>query len=44
MSVITATLEAEIGGSQSEATLDKSLRPYLKNKLRAKGLGVQLKG
>jgi hypothetical protein len=40
--IIPALREVEVGGSQSEASLSKSLRPYLKNKLRAKGLGVWL--
>jgi hypothetical protein len=36
------THEAEKGGLKSEASLSKSIRPYLKNKLnkvKAKGLG-----
>jgi hypothetical protein len=37
--VITATQQAEVGGLQSEVHLDKSERPYLKNKLKAKGVG-----
>jgi hypothetical protein len=32
--------EVEVGGSQSKVDLVKSERPYLKNKLQQKGLGV----
>jgi hypothetical protein len=39
MSVILATWEAEVEGSQSEASLGKSTRP-IKNKLKEKGLEV----
>jgi hypothetical protein len=35
---IPATWEVEVGGLRSEAGPDKSMRPYLKNKLGAKGL------
>jgi hypothetical protein len=35
--------EIEIGGLQSEASPGKSIRPYLKNKLKQQGLGVWLK-
>jgi hypothetical protein len=38
--VVPAMQEAEIGRLQSKADLGKSMRPYLKNKLKAKGLGV----
>jgi hypothetical protein len=34
-SVIPATQEAEVEGSQTEASPSKSIRPYLKNKLKA---------
>jgi hypothetical protein len=34
--IIPAIQEAEVGGSQSEASLGKSVRLYLKNKLKAK--------
>jgi hypothetical protein len=37
--LIPAAWEAEMGGSQSEASSGKSRGPYLKNKLKAKGLG-----
>jgi hypothetical protein len=36
MHVVPATQEGEVGGSSSEAILDKSVRPYLKNKLKQK--------
>jgi hypothetical protein len=32
-------LEAEVGGFSSNASPGKSTRPYMKNKLKAKGLG-----
>jgi hypothetical protein len=35
--------EAQIRGSQSKAYLRKSMRPYLKSKLKAKGLRIGLK-
>jgi hypothetical protein len=35
--------EVEVGGSLSEASLDKSVRAYLKNKLKQKGLGAWFK-
>jgi hypothetical protein len=38
--VIPATQEVEIGGSRSEASLSKSMRLCLKNKLKQKGLGA----
>jgi hypothetical protein len=38
--VIPDTREAEVGGSQSESGPGKSVRPYLINKLKAKGLGA----
>jgi hypothetical protein len=38
MPVVPVKWEAEAGGSQLEASLGKvSVRPYLKNKLNAKG-------
>jgi hypothetical protein len=40
--VILATQEVKVGGSGSEASLGKSVKPYLKNKLKAKGLGAML--
>jgi hypothetical protein len=44
MTIIPATLEAKIGGSQSEVSLGKvNTRPYVKNILKAKGLRVWLK-
>jgi hypothetical protein len=43
MSVIPAAQEEEVGGLQSEASQCKSARPYLKNKLKEKGVGVWLK-
>jgi hypothetical protein len=42
MPVFLATLEVEVGESQSEAGLGKSTRLYLKNKLKLKGLGLWL--
>jgi hypothetical protein len=39
MPVIPATQEAEMGGSWSEAAQTKSRKPYLKTKLKVKGLG-----
>jgi hypothetical protein len=42
MPIISPTWEVEIGGSQSESGLDKSGRSYVKNKLKAKGLGAWL--
>jgi hypothetical protein len=42
--VVPAIWQLELGGSQLEASLDKvSVRPYLKNKLKAKGREVWLK-
>jgi hypothetical protein len=35
--------EAEITGSLSEVSLGKSMRPYMKNKLKQKGLGKWFK-
>jgi hypothetical protein len=43
MPVIPATQEAEVGGSQSKFAPGKIERPYLKNKLKQKELGVWLK-
>jgi hypothetical protein len=43
MPVIPATQEAGIVGLRSKAGQYKSGRPYLKNKLQAKGLGAWLK-
>jgi hypothetical protein len=40
MAIIPATWEEEVGGSWSEASLGKWKRPYLKKKLKAKGLGA----
>jgi hypothetical protein len=40
MPVIPATWEAEIGGLGSEASLDQSMSPYLKDKPKQKGLGA----
>lgn len=40
--IIPPTWEVEVEGSQSEATPDEISRPYLKNILKAKGLGVCL--
>jgi hypothetical protein len=36
---VLATSEMEIGGSQTDAYPRKNTIPYLKNKLKAKGLG-----
>jgi hypothetical protein len=42
MPVIPATKEAEVGESRSEVNLSKvSRRLYLKNKIKAKGLGYE---
>jgi hypothetical protein len=38
--VIPATQKVEAGTSQSEEGPSKSVRPYLKNKLKQKGMGV----
>jgi hypothetical protein len=43
MPIIPATWKTDVGGSQPYASLGKSARPYLKNKLKAKGLGWWLK-
>jgi hypothetical protein len=44
MTAIPATQEVEVGGSLSETILDKvSVRPYLTNKLKSKGLGAWLR-
>jgi hypothetical protein len=43
MPTVPATWEVKIEVSWSEANPSKSKRPYLKNKLKAKGLGVWLK-
>jgi hypothetical protein len=40
MPIIPATWEVEVGESQSKVGQRKSMRPYLKNKLKAKGLEV----
>jgi hypothetical protein len=45
MPAISATQEAEVGGSWIKASSGKSKRPYLKKKLKAKkakGLGAWL--
>jgi hypothetical protein len=42
MPVIPATQEVEVRGSWSEASQGKSVRPYLKNKLKIKMIGVGL--
>jgi hypothetical protein len=39
MTVIAATQKVEVGGWQSEASLSKSMRPYLKSKLKSKREG-----
>jgi hypothetical protein len=39
MPVISGTQETDVGGSQSQASLGKSMRPYVKNKLTAKMFG-----
>jgi hypothetical protein len=36
--LIPATGEEKVGGSQLKASPAKKVRPYLKNKLKAKGL------
>jgi hypothetical protein len=41
--VIPSTQEVEVEGWCSEPSQDKSIRPYLKNKLKAKGLAMWLK-
>jgi hypothetical protein len=41
--VILATREAKVGRSQFKTGLGKSSRPYLKNKIKAKGLRRCLK-
>jgi hypothetical protein len=43
MLAIPATWEAEVGGWKSEVDLGKSVRPYLKNELKAKRAGLWLK-
>jgi hypothetical protein len=35
--------EVKVGGSETEDSLGKNARPYLNNKLKAKGLGSRLK-
>jgi hypothetical protein len=40
--IIPTTQEVEIGGSQYNLDPDKSRRPYMKDKLKAKGLGHEL--
>jgi hypothetical protein len=42
--VIPGTREAEVGGVQAKATKAVSMRPCLKNKLKAKGLGTYSNG
>jgi hypothetical protein len=37
--VVLVTREAEVRGLGSKASMGKSVRPYLKNKLKTKGLG-----
>jgi hypothetical protein len=44
MPVIPATQEAVVEGWQSRPYLCKRARPYLKNKLKAKGLGYGSSG
>jgi hypothetical protein len=41
--IIPATQEAEAGGSQPKAGLDKTIETYLKNKLKNKTNGAWLK-
>jgi hypothetical protein len=43
MPIIPVAWKAEVGESWYEAGLGKIWRPYLKNKLKAKGLGTWLK-
>jgi hypothetical protein len=43
MPVIPESQETEVGGSQLKANLGKSIRLYLKRKLKAKELRVWLK-
>jgi hypothetical protein len=43
MPVVSVTWEAKVGGSLSEVSYGKHARPYLKNKLKAKGLGTRLR-
>jgi hypothetical protein len=43
-SVIPAALKAEVEGSRSEANLGKSMKSYLKSKLKGKGLRHGLSG
>jgi hypothetical protein len=40
VSIISATQEVEVGGLQSNASPDQSVRSYPKNKLKAKRAGV----
>jgi hypothetical protein len=40
MPVIAPKQEAKVGGPQIKAELGKCVRPYLKNKLKSKRLGV----
>jgi hypothetical protein len=42
--VIPASQEVEVGESWSEAEPSKNMRPYLKNKLKAKMSGVLAQG
>jgi hypothetical protein len=41
--LIPATWEAEVEGLEFEANLRKLARPYLKNKIKRKGLGAWFK-
>jgi hypothetical protein len=43
MPVIPAVWEMEVGRLRSKIKLGKHLRPYMKNKLKAKGPGLCLK-
>jgi hypothetical protein len=43
MPIIPTTWEVEVGGFCFKTGQRKSVRPYLKNKLKAKGLGTELK-
>jgi hypothetical protein len=43
MPVIPATWEVEVGGSRSEVSTGKVIRPYLKMKIKTKEPGVWLK-
>jgi hypothetical protein len=41
--IITAAWEVEVGGQRSKTGMNKSARPYLKIKLKEKGLGKWFK-